>query len=289
MARAAVKAKQAQQAQAQAAAKPARKQRKHAAGGNPNQDLFFSRLRRRQKWVFVGLAIVFAISFTAIGVGSGNGVNLGDLFNSIAGGGDDAVGKAKAEIKDGKVIGYKDLAAAYIANHDTNAAAKTLEQYLRKQRKDSLAWTQLGSLKKQQADVYGQQYQEVSQVLELESPSTIFNPGGKLANKLGSNPIDDYYRQKYQAMLGPLYQKATTGYRDSLAAYQQAAKVASRAELPNAEYNVYLAARAASQGDVALKALKRYVQLVPNSPNLKQLEAVCKDLGGSCAPKHKKS
>ena len=69
------------------------------SGGNPNQDLFFSRLRRRQKWVFFALAIIFAVSFVALGVGSGAGSRARGLYNSIFGGGGDTVGKAKAEIK----------------------------------------------------------------------------------------------------------------------------------------------------------------------------------------------
>jgi len=48
MARAAVKAKQAQRAKAQPAKSAVRRgRRKHSGGGNPNQQLFFSRLRRR--------------------------------------------------------------------------------------------------------------------------------------------------------------------------------------------------------------------------------------------------
>ena len=49
--------------------------------------LFFTRIRRRAKWVFVFLAIVFVGSFVLFGVGSGSG-GLGDLLNggSIFGG-----------------------------------------------------------------------------------------------------------------------------------------------------------------------------------------------------------
>ena len=115
MARAAVKAKQAQAAQAQAAANASRKQRKHAAGGNPNQDLFFTRLRRKQKWVFFALAIIFAVSFVVARRRLGSGGGLEQLYNSILGGGGDAVAKAKAEIKNDPAKGYQDLATAYLS------------------------------------------------------------------------------------------------------------------------------------------------------------------------------
>src|SRR6266487_6408243 len=50
--------------------------------------LFFARLRRHAKWMFVLLALVFAIGFVAFGVGSGStGVGgIGDIFNSVFGG-----------------------------------------------------------------------------------------------------------------------------------------------------------------------------------------------------------
>ena len=47
--------------------------------------MFFPKLRRQAKWVFVILALVFALGFVVFGVGSGGGIGLGDLFNSGGG------------------------------------------------------------------------------------------------------------------------------------------------------------------------------------------------------------
>src|SRR5258708_39363808 len=86
MARAAVKAKQAQKRAAAQPAKSARRggggRRKHAGGGNPNQQLFFSRLRRRAKFAYVILAVLFAITFAFLGVGSG-AAGLDQLLSNI--------------------------------------------------------------------------------------------------------------------------------------------------------------------------------------------------------------
>jgi len=291
MARAAVRAKQAQAAQAQAATKPSRKQRKHASGGNPNQDLFFSRLRRKQKWVFAGLALVFALSFVLLGVGSGNGGGLEQMIQGLGifGNGNDPVGKAQAEIKAGNTAGYKDLANAYVTQGNTTLAVSELEQYLRIKKTDSVAWSQLAGLKRGQADKYAAEYQQVQQANQLEAPGSIFSPGGTLAGKLGgTNPIDDYYNQQNNALLSPLYRDATTGYTDSLAAYKQAAKFAKPSEQANAELAVYLAAQRANQPKDGLAALKLYVKLDPTALNIKQIEAACVSLGGKCVPKHKK-
>lgn len=53
-----------------------------ARRGHPEweQDLFFGRLRRKTKWVFAFLAVVFALSFVFLGVGSG-GSALTDFLN----------------------------------------------------------------------------------------------------------------------------------------------------------------------------------------------------------------
>ena len=185
MARAAVRAKQAQAAQAHAAANASRKQRKHAAGGNPNQDLFFQRLRRRQKWVFFALAIIFAVSFVALGVGSGAGSGLQGLYNSILGGSGDPVGKAKAEIKKDPAKGYQDLANAYLTKNDLIGAVGALQSYLAINKKDSAVWGQLGGYEEQQGNTVAQQYQQVLQSGQLQAPGSVFQPGGALAGKLG--------------------------------------------------------------------------------------------------------
>ena len=44
--------------------------------------MFFPKLRRQAKWVFVFLALVFALGFVVFGVGSGGGIGLGDLFGT---------------------------------------------------------------------------------------------------------------------------------------------------------------------------------------------------------------
>src|SRR5438309_10767085 len=81
---------------AQARRKAAKSQpgrRKQAAARRPptiEQTMFFPRLRRQAKWVFVFLAFVFAAGFVFFGVGSGS-TGIGDLlkgnFNLFGNGG----------------------------------------------------------------------------------------------------------------------------------------------------------------------------------------------------------
>lgn len=286
MARAAVKAKQAQRAQAQAAVKPSRK-RGHASGGNPNQDLFFSRLRRRQKWVFLALALVFAISFVFIGVGSGNGGGLSQLYSGIFGGSGDAVGKAESEIKTDAPKGYLDLANAYVAKGDLTDAISAMQTHLNMKKTDSASWAQLARWENEQGQNDATQYSQALQTSQLQSPGTIFQPGGSLAGQLGSNPIDEYYSQQNQTVIQPLLQDVETAYNASTTDYQQAAKYAKPSDRATAELLVAGAAQVANDTKTELKALQIYVQLAPHASTLKQIEKQCKSLGGSCVPKSK--
>ncbi|MGH3010016.1 MAG: tetratricopeptide repeat protein [Gaiellaceae bacterium] len=285
MARAAVKAKQAARAKA-APAKPQRGRRGHAGGGNPNQDLFFSRLRRRQKWVFLAVAIVFAATFVGVGVGSGNGNGLSQLYSGLFGGGSNAVSKATNEIKTNPRQGYRDLANAYVSQNDLPSAIKALQTYLAIRNTDAGLWTQLGGLEQQQGTTYAQQYQAALQAAQLQAPGLAFTPTGPLATQLGKNPINDYYAQQGSAQTSLYYQQATSSFSSALKDYRHAALIQPRNA--NLQYLISQVALYSNQNAVAIKALKRFVQIDPRSPQVGSAEQECKQLGGSCTPKHAK-
>jgi tetratricopeptide (TPR) repeat protein len=244
--------------------------------------------------VFLGLAIVFAVSFAALGVGSGGGSSLSGLYSGLFGSSSNAVSKAQAEIKAATtpaatVKGYRDLANAYIATGNVTSAISTLKTGTTFKKPDYALWSQLGALQRQQGDTYAQQYSQLQQATQLQSPSSIIEPGGALAGQLGTNQIDQYYSQVNSTQTQQALQNAVNGYKDSLTSYQAAAKYTPRGTLANAELAIVNAAHLAGDNKVELKALKKYVVLTPNTPNLSGLEKLCTQLGGSCVPKsHKK-
>src|ERR1700740_1940004 len=125
MARAAVKAKQQAQKKKRAAEPAPRGSRKrgNASGGNPNQQLFFIRLRRQAKPAYLILAVLFGVTFAFLGVGSGANGGLAQRFPglNIFSSGGTSISKAQKEIQkhpnDAK--GYRDLATAYEGKNDT--------------------------------------------------------------------------------------------------------------------------------------------------------------------------
>ena len=70
----------------------ARSARAHASSRKRDSDLvaledtmFFTRLRRHAKWMFVFLALVFAVGFVGFGIGANQNASLGDLIRGNSG------------------------------------------------------------------------------------------------------------------------------------------------------------------------------------------------------------
>src|SRR5262245_8438633 len=61
--------------------------------------MFFPRLRRHAKWMFVFLAVVFGVGFVAFGVGAG-GVGFGDVLKDIGAGGGPSISDAQKETEE---------------------------------------------------------------------------------------------------------------------------------------------------------------------------------------------
>jgi Tetratricopeptide repeat len=271
MARAAVKAKQQAKKAAQPAKTRARGRRRHSGGGNPNQELFFVRLRRHQKWVYAVLAVVFAFSFVLVGVGSGGNGGLIENFTGLFGGsGGTSVSKAQDEIKKNPAKGYQDLALAYEEKGDLQNAIEALKSYLVIRKTDAATWATLAGLEMSQGTTFATQYQNAQQAAQTADPSAPFLPGGVLGSAVGQNPAYQGASQDAATRTSLLYQKATGADGDAVTHYQRASKLRPK----NVSYLQQLATAAQNAGNtrVTVNALKRYLKVDPNAPQRKQIE-----------------
>lgn len=287
MARAAVKAKQAQRAKA-APPKQRQGRRRHASGGNPNQDLFFIKIRRKQRWVFALLAGLFAITFAFLGVGSGS-QGLDQLFNNInifGGHHGPSVSSAQKAIQKHPTEskGYRDLATAFEAKGDTAGAITALQQYTGIKPKDAAAWSELAGLQATQAQSYLNDYQNAYTALQLASPSQSFVPTtGKLAAAF-ANPIENAQRSSVQSSVSDLQQKVSLAYSGAVGSWQHVTGL--QPKNLNAWFQLAQAAQTAGQTTTAVSAYKRYLKLNPSSTSAPQIRAIIKQL--SPAPPKKK-
>jgi tetratricopeptide (TPR) repeat protein len=277
MARAAVKAKQQAAAKAQPAKARTRGRRRHSGGGNPNQDLFFVRLRRHQKWIYALLAVVFGLSFVLVGVGSGSAGGLSSLYTNLFGGsGGSSVSKAQAEIKNNPAKGWRDLATAYEQEGNNAQAISALESYLAQKKNDAATWAELGGLQMSQASQFVTQYQNAQAAAQSADPSAPFLPGGTLGSAVGQNPTYSGASQAAASQTSTLYQNAVSAYNSAVTDYQTAVKHKPR----NTTYLQELATAAQNAGNrkVTVNALRRYLKVYPNAPLKKQIEKQIKAL-----------
>jgi tetratricopeptide (TPR) repeat protein len=289
MARGAVKAKQAQSLKdkkSHGSAKHSTRDRaggrkRHASGGNPNQQLFFSRMRRRAKPAYLILAVLFAVTFAFLGVGSGGNSGLDQLFNglNIFSGGGSSVSKALKEVQKHPTdpTGFRDLATAYESKGDTPNAISALQQYTTLKPKDAKAWSELAGLQLGQAQTYVSQYQAAAQNQQLAAPSQAFRPAtGKLATALGTNPIEQAAASTASTTTNDLYQKATLAYSGSISSYKSLVKL--EPGNANAQFQLAQAAQTAGDTATAVAAYKAYVRLNPDSSTAAQVRQLIKQL-----------
>ncbi|HEY8028192.1 MAG TPA: hypothetical protein VIE38_01655 [Gaiellaceae bacterium] len=283
MARAAVKAKQAQRAKAQQPAKArARGRRKHASGGNPNQQLFFVRMRRRAKPAYFILAFLFAVTFAFLGVGSGTGGGLDQLFNNLnifhhSG---TSVSSALKEVqkRPNDPKGFRDLATAYEAKGDTVNAIGALQQYTGIRTKDAKAYAELGGLQLTNAQSLLGQYENAYANQQLAAPSQGLLPSSAspVGKALGTNPIEQASATQVNSVVTSLAQNVQLAYAGAVSSYKQMARL--EPNNANAQFQLAQAAQTAGDTTSAVAAYRAYLKLIPNGSTAGQVRALIKQL-----------
>jgi tetratricopeptide (TPR) repeat protein len=278
MARAAVKAKQAQRAKSAPPKRPSGR-RRHASGGNPNQQLFFMRLRRKAKYAYVLLAVLFAVTFAFLGVGSGTN-GLDQLFSglNIFHSSKNSVSAAQKYLTKhpNSAKGYRDLATAYEAKGDTANAVSALQQYTVQKPKDAKAFTELGGLQLSQANDYSTQYQSAYQARQLAAPGQAFRPTGKLGTALGTDQVEQAAAQQADSTVTDLQQRTQLAYNNAVSSYQSAAKLQPKD--PDAWFQLAQTAQQAGDYKTAITGYRHFLDVNPDSTSAPQIKKLIKEL-----------
>src|SRR5881227_3713965 len=124
-------AAQAQRKRAQAAQSKTKRKQKSAPSWE--EQLFFSRLRRHAKVIYVLLAVVFAAGFVLLGVGSGSG-GVADVLSNLFHGSTGSSVSSQIKSDQKKIAAhprnteaYLDLATLYQQQQDQVAATRSEE------------------------------------------------------------------------------------------------------------------------------------------------------------------
>jgi tetratricopeptide (TPR) repeat protein len=230
--------------------------------------MFFTRLRRRAKWVFLALAAVFALSFVFLGVGAG-GSGVGDYLADLFGGGGGAnetpsVSEARAKVQENPndLAARRDLATALQADGKIAEAIPHLERYTRGRPKDADALVTLAVLYGTRA----QQQQADLSTLQIDSTGSGFSneitdPGSPLAESLGG-PISELQLQDTSARVNELILETTATYAKAADTWESLTKL--QPEEPNHYLQLGQARYFAGATDEAIAAWETFLELAPD-------------------------
>jgi tetratricopeptide (TPR) repeat protein len=254
--------------------------------------MFFPRLRRQAKWMFVFLAVVFGLGYVIFNVGGTiPGTGLGDILQNIGQGtSGPSVSGSEDKIKDNPndPTGYRELATALQRDGRSDEAVAPLTRYLQFRPKDRAALSTLAGIYLTQAQQAQDRAQAAQFQLQQVTGGDFFVPGqsSRFGQSFGTGQISQIEADR-------LNQQISQGYSEAQSAYQSATRTYKGliAAIPNDEEAdqpsifLQLAFAAQSGGDLkeALAAYNRYLIVAPDSPNagvvrtqVKQLKAAIK-------------
>jgi tetratricopeptide (TPR) repeat protein len=248
--------------------------------------MFFPKLRRRAKWVFLLLAIVFAGGFLVFGVGTGvQGTSIGDVIQDIfgSGGGSDqpSIDSAREKLSENPrdADAQLELANALQAAGQRDAAIAALVRYTELRPRDVDGLQQLASLYTLRA----QEAQQRALAIQADAQSDLFGqqlrPGGDLGQALSDNPIDHALAAEANARFGEASAAVQREYGRVATIYQELTL------LEPDEPNIFLQLGQASQlsGDAqsAIVAYQKFLELSPDDANAPIVRQQLEQLGVS--------
>jgi len=233
--------------------------------------LFFSRLRRHAKVVYVLLAVIFAGGFVFLGVGSGSG-GIGDLLqgNFFGGGGSSTSSqisdKQKAIQQHPRDVNlYLDLAGLYQTDNKESQALAALQNAQKVAPRNVDLMNRIAGIYSAQAAREADRY---NTLLTAYGQNAASPPGVDTSTELGQAITSDPYTQGLQRQLNEAYTKVTGSYTKAESVYRQAAAAAKGTSgEPTALLQWASAATSANDVNGAITAYERFLKVAPDDTN----------------------
>lgn len=249
-------------------------QRKQAPARRPptiEQTMFFPRLRRQAKWMFVFLAFVFAAGFVFFGVGSGSGI--GDLLRgnfNLFGGGTTTTSSVKKALERTREHprdpqAWDALATAYQTSGNDAKANAALVRLLALRPNDVDALQRVAGYYENRAT----QKNAEAQNLLAQAPVTLASvtgiaPGSPLAQIFAGDPVSTQASQRAAALQAEI----TTNLRKDEQLYKRLARL--QPDDVNTQYHYAQLADYLGNASAAIAAYQKVVKLAPNDPTAAQ-------------------
>jgi tetratricopeptide (TPR) repeat protein len=261
-------------AQARRKAAKAQAPRKRSAARRPptvEQTMFFPRLRRQAKWMFVFLAFVFAAGFVFFGVGSGSGI--GDLlrgnFNIFSSGSSTSSSVSGALKRTQKhpndPAAWSALATAYQTDGKLGKANTALLHVLALSPNNIDALQRVAGYYENQAT----QKDNEAQSIAAQAPLTLASVSGVSASsQIGQLLSQDQVTQQLTTKANALASEAQSLIQKDEQLYKRLAKL--QPDDINTQYHYAQLADFLGDTKAAITAYKAVIKLAPTDPAARQ-------------------
>ena len=238
--------------------------------------MFFPRLRRHAKWMFLFLAVAFALGFVGFGVGAG-GVGFGDILRGRSSSGVPSVSDAQKRVlenpKDAKA--FRDLATAHQAAGSTDDAIDALESFVALRPRDTDVLRELAGLYLSKAS----DAQQRGQIADFRA--AYLAPGATVAGaiQLGGRSLDP--DPISSAVSGQISGDSLLAYADAQEASRKAVDTYRRITVvlpkdPTVQLELAQAAQGAGDLGTAVGAYEAFLKLAPDDPTAVEVRRILK-------------
>ncbi len=248
--------------------------------------MFFPRLRRHARWMFVFLAVALGGGFVLFGVGAG-GTGVGDLFRGNGGtSGVPSVSNAqkKTEQSPKDVEAWRELSTALQTDGQTDKAIDAQKHVVALAPKNADALRELAGLYLAQSTSKQRQAQIVQIQAAYAAPGQNFP--GALLSAAGQPLVDDKISATINAQSSTAIQKLASEARDAsvnaVSAYKKI--VVLQPGDPNVQLEFAQAAQQAGDVSSAVGAYGAFLKLAPDDPNAPIVKQQLKQLKQTSAP-----
>lgn len=228
--------------------------------------MFFPRLRRQAKWMFLFLALVFAVGFVGFGVGAG-GIGLGNIVQGSGGSGVPSVGSAEKRVSENPrdPEAFRELATAHQAEGNTDEAIEALENLARLRPKDVSALRDLAGLYLSKAS------EARAEAQNANFRAAFIVPGATVAGltildgkPLDPDPISNAVNSRLTEAVTTALQEAQTASANAVDAYRRVTVAAPKDV--NARLDLAQAALDAGDTATAIEAYEAFLRIDPQNP-----------------------
>jgi tetratricopeptide (TPR) repeat protein len=239
--------------------------------------MFFPRLRRHAKWMFLFLALAFGLGFVGFGVGAG-GIGVGDVFRDAGGGtGVPSVSDAEQRVLDNPkdAQAFKDLATAQQADGNIDEAIEAMQSYVALRPRDTDGLRELAALYLQQAS----EAQERAQIYQVRSdylaPGTIRDTIFQLSGSpLTPDPITNAVSTTYDQQISAAASEIQTASSQAVEQYKKIAEL--QPNDPTVQLELADAAQSANDAATVIAAYERFLELAPDDPTAPEVKRILK-------------